>query len=175
MSLISSVQTSSMVHSDYVKHRILFYCRLGKSYADVSLYLSEEEHKASKMGVYKFLKRYQETGTISRRSGSGQASKISPKAKHIIDQQMTKDDESTGMELQKILAEDGIVVSARTALRWRNQLGWTSKGTSYCQMMRRKKRETTAWAPERKGLSFEDVVYMDETTVQIETTENVLL
>ena len=83
----------------------------------------------------------QETGTILRRPGSGQASKISPKAKHIIDQQMTKDDESTGMELQKILAKDGIVVSARTALRWRNQLGWTSKGTSYCQMIRDANKE----------------------------------
>ena len=112
-----------MVYSDYVKQRILFYHRLGKSYADISLYLSEEGHKASKMGVYKFLKWYQETGTISRRPGSGQASKISPNAKHIIDQQITKDDKSTGMELQKILAKDGIVVSARTALRWRNQAG----------------------------------------------------
>ena len=90
---------------------------------DISLYLSKEGHKASKMGVNKFLNRYQKTGTILRRPGSGQASKISPKVKHIINQQMTKDDEFTGMELQKILAKDGIVVSARTALRWRNQLG----------------------------------------------------
>ena len=169
MSFISPVQTISMVYSDYVKQRILFYRRLGKSYGDISLFLSEEGHKASKLGVYKFLKRYQETGTLSRRPGSGQASKISAKAKHMIDQQMTKDDESTGMELQKILAKDGIVVSARTALRWRNQLGWTSKGTSYCQMIRdANKEKRLAWAREHKGLNFEDVVYTDETTVQIE-------
>ena len=60
VSFISSVQTTSMVYSDYVKQRILFYRRLGKSYGDVSLCLFEEGHKASKLGVYKFLKRYQE-------------------------------------------------------------------------------------------------------------------
>ena len=81
---------------------------------------------------------------------------------------MIKDDESTGIELQKILTKDGIVVSARTALRWRNQLGWTSKG--YCQMIRdANKEKRLAWARVHKGLSFEDVVYTDTTTVQIET------
>jgi len=34
--------------------------------------------------------------------------------------------------------------------------------------MRRKKRKRQAWAHEHKGLNFEDVVYTDETTVQIE-------
>ena len=128
-----------------------------EGYANISLYLSEEGQKASIMGVYKFLNLYQETGTISRRPGSGQASKISPKAKHVINQQMTKDDESTRMELHKILTKDGIVVSSTTALRWRNQLGWTSKGTSYCQMISDAlKEKPLALAHKHKGLSVED-------------------
>ena len=114
------------------------------------------------MGMYKFLKLYQKTGTILRRPGSGQASKISAAAKQIIDEQMKKDDESTGMELQKILVKNGIIVSARTALRWRHQLGWTSKSTSYCQMIRDINREKRlAWARQHKDLTFEDVIYMD--------------
>ena len=68
---------------------------------DIPFCLSEEGHKASKMGVYKFLKRCQEIGTLLHRPGNDQASKISAKAKQVIDQQMTKDDKSTGMELQK--------------------------------------------------------------------------
>ena len=48
---ISLVQTTLMVYSDYLKQRILFYHQLGKSYADISLCLSEEGHKASKLGV----------------------------------------------------------------------------------------------------------------------------
>ena len=82
---------------------------------------------------------------------------------------MTKN-KSTGMELQKILAKDGIIVSARTDLRLRNQLGWTSKGTNYCQMIRdTDKEKPLAWAREYKDLNFEDVVYTAENTVQIET------
>ena len=104
-----------MVYSAYVKQRILFYRQLGKSFVAISLHLTEEGHKTSKMGVYKFLKRYQETETISRRPGSGQASKIF-KAKHIIDQQMTKNIESTGMELQNILAKDGIRSQCKDSL-----------------------------------------------------------
>ena len=49
---------------------------------------------------------------------------------------MEKDDEMTGVELQKLLAKNDIQVASSTALRWRTELGWTSKGTSYCQMIR---------------------------------------
>ena len=63
-----------MVYSDYVKQMILLYRRLGKSYTDIADCVSEEGHKASEMGVYKFLKLYQKTGTILRRPGGGQAS-----------------------------------------------------------------------------------------------------
>ena len=60
-----------MVYSEYVKQRVFVYLRLERSYADISCYLSMEGHKASKMGVYKFLKPYQETGTVLRRPVSG--------------------------------------------------------------------------------------------------------
>ena len=135
-----------MVFSEYVKQRILYYRRSGKNYAEIVRCLSEG-HKATKVGVYKFLRRYEETGTISRNPGSGQASKMTTNAKQIIEDQMCKDDETTGCELKKLLSKDDIHVSARTTLRWRRQLGWTSKGTSYCQMIRDvNKEKRLAWA-----------------------------
>ena len=83
---------------------------------------------------------------------------------------MNKDDETTGCELQKLLSKDGITVCASTALRWRQQLGWTSKGTSYCQMIWEvNKEKRLAWAIKNKDMFWEDVIYTDETTVQIET------
>ena len=57
-------------------------------------------------------------------------------AEKIIEEQMSRDDETTGLELQKLLAGSGVQVDTSTALRWRKGLGWTSKGTSYCQMIR---------------------------------------
>ena len=83
---------------------------------------------------------------------------------------MNKDDETTGCELQKLLSKHGITVCASTALRWRQQLGWTSKSTSYCQMIREvNKEKRLAWAIKNKDMFLEDVIYTDETTVQIET------
>ena len=115
-----------MVFSDYVKQRILRYRRLRKNYEGIAHCLSEEGHKVTKVGVYKFLKRFEESGTIARNPGSGKASKMTSSAKQIIKEQMWRDDETTGSELQKLLSKEGINVSACTTIRWRQQLGWTA-------------------------------------------------
>ena len=159
-----------MVFSDYQKQRILYYRRLGKSHAEIARRLTEEGRRATKVGVLKFLRRYEQTGTHSRKPGTGKASKMMDNAKRIIEEQMNKDDETTGCELQKLLSKDGITICASTALRWRQQLGWTLKGTSYCQMIREvNKEKRLAWAIKNKDMFWEDVIYTDETTVQIET------
>ena len=161
-----------MVFSDYQKQRILYYWCLGKSHAEIARRLTEDGRTATKVGVLKFLRRYKQTGTHSRRPGTGKASKTTDNAKRIIEEQMNKDDETTGCELQKLLSKHGITVCASTALRWRQQLGWTSKGTSYCQMIREvNKEKRLAWAIKNKGMFLEDVIYTDETTVQIESCE----
>ena len=67
---------------DYVKQRVLFYLPL----------FVRGRTQSQQNESLRVLKWYQETGTILCRPGS-QASKISTKAKHIIDQQMTNDDE----------------------------------------------------------------------------------
>ena len=123
------LESAMMVFSDYQKQRILYYRRLGKSHAEIARRLTEEGRRATKVGVLKFLRRYEQTGTHSRKPGTGKASKMTDNAKRIIEEQMNKDDETTGCELQKLLSKDGITVCASTALRWRQQLGWTSKGT----------------------------------------------
>ena len=115
-----------MVFSDYVKQRILRYRRLRKNYEGIAHCLSEEGHKVTKVGVYKFLKRFEESGTIAHNPGSGKASKMTSSAKQIIEEQMWRDDETTGSELQKLLSKEGINVSACTTIRWRQQLGWTA-------------------------------------------------
>ena len=159
-----------MVFSDYVKQRILYYRRLRKNYEGIARCLSEEGHKVTKVGVYKFLKRFEESGTIARNPGSGKASKMTSSAKQIIEEQMWRDDETTGSELQKLLSKEGINVSACTTIRWRQQLGWTAQGTKYCQMIRDiNKEKRLDWAIENKDLFLEDIIFSDESTIQIET------
>ena len=65
-----------MVFSDYVKQRILYNQWLRKNYEGIARCLSEEGHKVTKVGVYKFLKRFKELGTIARNPGSSKALKI---------------------------------------------------------------------------------------------------
>ena len=99
----------------------------------------------------KFLKRYNETGSILRKPGSGKSSKFSSNAKRIIKQQMNDDDETTGTELQELLSKNDLEISIRTALRWRSELGWTSRSTHYCQMVREaNKDKRLAWALENR-------------------------
>lgn len=49
---------------------------------------------------------------------------------------MRSDDETTATQLQSILAWKGIYISLATILRNRHQLGWTYRGSAYCQLIR---------------------------------------
>ena len=138
-----------MVYSDYAKQRILFYYRSKKNSSQIVRCLAEEGHTVSKAGVLKFLRRYRQTGTITRAPGSGQASKLTDKIRETIDDQMKKNDETTGLELQKLLKKEieGFDASVSSILRRRNDLGWTAKGTKYCQMIREvNKEKRLKWA-----------------------------
>ena len=73
-----------------------------------------------------------------RAPGSVQVSKMTTEAQRIIEEQMQRDDKTTGKELQKLLSQNGISVASSTAvmIRWQRELGWTFKGTSYCLIKR---------------------------------------
>ena len=92
-----------MVYSDYVKQRILVYYHFKKNCSQIVRCLAEEGHTVCKASVLKFLRRYRETGTIARAPGTGQASKLTDQLREIIEDQMKKNNETTGLELQKLL------------------------------------------------------------------------
>ena len=83
---------------------------------------------------------------------------------------MSEDDEKTTKEQVAALRTDGINLSEFTALKAHRQLGWTSRGTTYCQLIRAPNREKRLrWAQENVAETFEDVIWSDETSVQMET------
>ena len=86
------------------------------------------------VGVEKFLCCYKETGSISRKPGTSWASKVTG-ILDTIEKQMEKDGETTGKELVRILKAEGVEASVSSVLRWRKDLGWTSKEIGYCQMI----------------------------------------
>ena len=159
-----------MVYRTYTKLRIVHYHSRGhKPYTIARLLKENDGITVSRFGVAKFLKVYQSTGSIERRPGSGRLSSVTWRIKELVEQQMQEDDESTATQLHQMLLEHDIVISLRTVLRCRTTLGWTFRGSAYCQLIRdANKVKRLDWARQHTEEEFNDVIFTDETTVQLE-------
>ena len=119
------------------------------------------------------LKRFEEYGTIQRLPGSGRPSKVTAAVKAIVDQEMRRDDETTAVQLYAVLKHKGIHISLATILRARQSLGWTFRGSAYCQLIREaNKRKRWLWVRVHKYTlydNFDSVIWTDECSVQMET------
>ena len=102
--------------------------------------------------------------------GSGSPPKLSPAVQQIIENAMQEDDETTATQIQTKLALSNIYVSLSTIVRNRLTLGWTYRGSAYCQLIRQQNKEKRLqWAQTYLHDDFENVIWSDETTVQLET------
>ena len=93
--------------------------------------------------------------------------------KKIVEQRMLQDDETTAYQLYYMLKEKGITISIWTIFRCRRELGWTFRGSAYCQLIRHTNKEKRLqWAKENIDEAedgFEDVIFTDESSVQLES------
>ena len=135
--------------------------------------LAEEGLQTTRQGIAKFLKRYARTHSFARTPGSGRPRKISPAVLEIIEAQMRKDGETTAFQLHEILCEYSHHVSLSTVFNSRRLLGWTFRGSSYCQLIRAvNKVKRLEWARQYAAeteAGFNDVIYSDKTSIQLET------
>ena len=161
-----------MVYSTYKRQRILHHYFEGHHAPTIAKLLREEGLKATRVGIAKFLTKFQETGSIGRSPGSGRPSKITAEIKEMVEEQMRLDDETTACQLHKLLTSKGYSISLRTILRCRILLGWTFRGSSYCQLIRHpNKLKRLEWANSNpySDAAFENVIFTDECTVQLES------
>lgn len=159
-----------MVYSAYTKQRILFYHQQGYKAPTIAKLLHEEGVRCTRVGVANFLRKFLLTGTIARCPGSGRPSKITSEVQEVVEQQMRLDDETTATQLHQLLASKGYCISLRTILRCRAALGWTFRGSAYCQLIRdENKVKRLTWAREHLHDTFCDVIWTDECTVQMES------
>ena len=111
----------------------------------------------------------EEICSISRKPGSGLPPKLSPAIVKLIEDTMRKDDETTATQLQSILATRQIYVSLSTIVRNRSELGWIYRGSAYCQLIcHANKLKCLQWAQANLNDEFDNVIWSDETTVQLE-------
>lgn len=159
-----------MAYSNYVKQRILGLRRCGKSLSKIAETLAAEGHYVTRAGIGGFLKTFQETGSAVRRPGTGGKQKVTADVLDCIDSHLEKNDEATLADLQLDVHQRGVDVSHSTIHRSKAKLGWTSKGTKYCQMIRAANVEKRLdWARGNAGtIDFDRLVFSDETTVQLE-------
>ena len=160
-----------MVYSDYTKQRILSLFWQGYKVSVIIEYLVLEDGiQCTKQGVRLFLKRYRQYKTIARKPGSGLPPKLTPALQKLIEDEMQKNDETTATQLQAMLASRSVYVSLATIVRNRLQLGWTYRGSAYCQLIRQQNKvKRLNWARAHINDDFTNVVWTDETSVQIET------
>ena len=159
-----------MVYSSYKKQRIVHFYAQGLRAPTIAKLLSSEGLYCSRTGVAKFLKQYENSGSINRRPGSGRPSKITDEIKELVNEQMRRDDETTAHQLHRMLTQRGFVISLRTILRCRTTLGWTFRGSAYCQLIRNANKEKRlAFALTHLNNDFENVIWTNECTVQMES------
>ena len=160
-----------MVFTDYAKQRILWHYHRGLRPPQIQRLLRDTEGIiSSKRGIAKFIDRYLASGTIARRSGSGRQPKITDEVRKIVEEAMRCDDETTACQLHVILKRQGYSLSLSTILRCRSQLGWTFRGSAYCQVIREaNKAKRLEWARNNLENDFADVVFTDECSIQMET------
>lgn len=160
-----------MVLNVYAKKRAVSLHFQGHTISSIVDHLCLEDGiLVSKPGLRKFLKHYAERGTIERKQGSGFPSKITPRIQQIIETTMRQDDEATATQIQAILASYGVYISLTTIIRKRKQMGWIYRGSAYCQLIRDvNKVKRLEFASTYLHDTFDDAIFSDETTVQLET------
>ena len=164
-----------MVFSVYTKRRILFFYSQGLLSTAIQKELQKEDIRASVVGIWKFIQRYEQFGSIERRPGSGRTSIVSPGVEATIEAQMENDDETTASQLQTLLlTRKGCSLSLSTIKRSRSRMGLTFRGSAYCQLIRENNKEKRlVWAQENLTAAltdgFTDVIWTDETSVQLES------
>ncbi len=115
---------------------MLFGLAIGQKSTTIVKSLKEEGLVVTVSGVCRLLLKYHQTGTIARRPGSGRPSKITIDVLRIVEGQMRLDDETTAIQLQKILLDAGHPLCLQTILNSRQKLVWTFRGSAYCQIIR---------------------------------------
>ena len=126
-----------MVYSDYKKQRIVFWRNEGLKAPSICKKLRLEGLSYTREGVYKFLLKYEATGSICRKEGLEGRSKVTEEVEDIIEKQMLADNETTDTELLKLLkrydhhlSKSAIIVQCR-----RRRLRLSFCGTAHCQLI----------------------------------------
>ena len=73
-----------------------------------------------------------------------------------------------------ILVSKGYSISLKTIMRCQISLGWTFRESAYCQLIRDiNKQKQLAWVLQYQGDSFDNVIWTDESTIQLDKHQEI--
>ncbi len=138
--------------------------RMGYKPPTICRILREEGLIVNRMGIHKLLQKHRVTNNIERRPGSGRPTKMTAPVKALIEQQTSDDDETTAGQLHALLLRHGHTM---TVLSCRAALGWTLRGSAYCQLIRQQNKvKRLQWAQEHLSDGFDNVIWTDAKRMQ---------
>ena len=154
----------------YAREHVRQLSRRGGTVSKIAKTLSQEGIFTCRQNVWQMLQHIESHGTIRALYKCGCSTKLGATVLQTIDDMMQRDDETTAKQLVVTLRANGISLSTTTAQKGRCSLGCTRCGTAYCQLIRAPNRaKRLEWARQNLGKSLEDVIWTDETTVQMES------
>ena len=158
--------------SEYARKRIISLRSSGTKQTKIKELLEQEGIKTSRSAISLFLSRYSKTGDIGDAPRCGRTAKLAPETIAYIEEKMQENDELTSRELKdKLSNECDVQISEATIRRVRRKLGWKVEKARYCQLVREQnkiKRLAFCLKAFTEKDTFENVIFTDETSVQME-------
>ena len=125
--------------------------------------------------MFALIEKFKTTHVIADLPRKSRSSLFSEHHYRFIDEVMTNDNELTSRQLFSLFSTKypEVQVSISTIKRVRKHLGWVSKKTRYCALIREvNKEKRLEWCKERveqNDLELTDVIFSDKSSVQLES------
>ena len=163
-----------------VRTRAISLRNLGYTTKDIQERFAEEGITVSRKSLRLLIKKFQSTGSVANKRPSTPSVLKKLEERHLvfIDKCMAEDDELTSRQLHSMFLKEfpETPVSISTVKRARQDLGWVRKKTRYCALISDKNKEKRLeWCQLqlKNGEEFNDVLFTDECTVQLESHRKV--
>ena len=155
------------------RRRVVTLFKKGTSVRDIQKRLEEENFVVTRQTLYRLIHKVKRDGVIVDLPRRKRPRKITSEMLEIIDSALKNNDELTSQQLRSQLKEQFplLDVSLSTIKRARKAKGWVCTRPHYCQIVRDlNKRKRYLWCRYLKDTNerYENVVFTDECTVQLE-------
>jgi len=155
------------------RKRVIVLHRAGYSIAAIWKRLKQEKIAVTLRSLQRLLKKFQEHHSVTDLPRKYKPRKITANMSKMIDSMLQDNDELTARQIRGKLEErfPFLGVSLATVKRSRRENGWVCTRPHYCQLIREaNKVKRVAWCQKQLDNceQFEDVIFSDECTVQLD-------